>query len=225
MRNALLVIITCLHLLPAMVHGQEKEMYIEQIAGKKIVRKNFDKNGNLQGKQLFLIGELQREGEIYKVDVATELYNSNGKLNKKYTTKYECNPKEFDVLLNVFPFSDSDDENIKVEVTSMDFKQLYDLQNNNELKDIHLKMSVESGVLSFFGSKSLVTIKKRNKKTENGMITISSKAVIEAYMLGFKIKTINYSIVEYLTKDFILKSQKFTEDDGAYFTMKYDDDY
>lgn len=222
MRSAVLIIILWLQLVPAIVRGQEKEMLIEQIAGKKIIRENFDKNGNLLGKQLFLIGDLKREGETYKVDLSTELYNAKGQLDEKYTTTYKCNPNQFDVLLNVFPFADPDDEKIKVDVTSEDFKQLYDLQSENELKDIRLKLSIESGVLSFFGSKSLVTITNRKRKKENGKIMISSKAVVEAYTMGIKIKTINYSVEEYLFENFVLQEQKFTEDNGAYFTMTFE---
>lgn len=223
MRSALFTILILITLIRTTVYGQGKEMFIEQIAGKKIVRENFDKNGNLQGKQLFIIGELQREGETYKVDVVTELYNKSGELDEKYSTTYKCSPKDFDVLLNVFPFTDPSDEKIKVDVTSEDFQQLYELDKGEELKDIHLKMSIESGVLSFFGSKTQVTIKNRTRKTENGKITISSKAVVEAYMMGIKIKTINYSVEENLTKDLVLQYQKFSGDDGAYFTMQYDD--
>ncbi|WP_339881012.1 hypothetical protein [uncultured Algoriphagus sp.] len=223
MRNILFLLITFLQLVPFISHGQGKEMLIEQIAGKKIERENFDKNGQLLGKQLFIIGELSQAGEMYKVEVVTELYNEKGQLNEKYSTTFQCNPKEFDVLLNVFPFSDPDDEKIKVEVISRDFKQLYDLQSSKSksLKDIELKMSIESGVLSFFGSKSLVTIKNRNRKTENGKVNITSTAVIEAYIMGIKIKTINYTVEEYLTESYVLLRQKFTEDDGAYFTMSY----
>jgi hypothetical protein len=222
MRNILFLILIFLQFTPGMSYGQEKEMLIEQIAGKKIVRKNFDKNGNSQGMQIFLTGELKRESETYTVEVLVELYDENNQLDEKYTTTYKCNPREFDVLLNVFPFTDPGDEKLKVDVTSEDFKQLYDLQSSSKLKDIYLKMSIESGVLSFFGSKSLVTIKNRQSKKENGKITISSAAVVEAYVMGLKIKTINYTVEEYLTESLVLQRQKFAEDDGAYFTMTYE---
>jgi len=200
-------------------------MFIEQIAQKRIVRENFDQNGDLQSKQIFLTGELEQEGKTYRIKVIIELYDESGRLTEKYTTTYQCNPNEFDVLLNVFPFADPRDAKITVDVTSKDFKQLYDLQRSPELRDIHLKMSIESGILSFFGSKSLITIKDRDKRTENGNLVIRSKAVIEAYMMGLKIKTINYSVEEYLTENFVLQRQKFIQDDGTYFTMEYDDSY
>lgn len=222
MRSALLTLIACLQIVPAILYGQEKEMFIEQIAQKRIVRENYDQNGDLQGKQIFLTGELEQQGKTYRIKVITELYDESGRLTEKYTTTYQCNPNEFDVLLNVFPFTDPDDEKIKVDVTSEDFQQLYQLGKGEELKEIHLKMSVESGVLSFFGSKSLVTIKNRKKEVVDQSVKISSEAVIEAYMMGIRIKTINYVVEEYLTNDFVLQRQQFTEDDGAWFTMKYE---
>jgi len=225
MRSVLFTILILITLIRTTVYGQGKEMFIEQIAGKKIVRENFDKNGDLQGKQIFLIGKLIQDAGIYKVDVVTELYNKSGELDEKYSTTYKCSPKDFDVLLNVFPFTDPNDKKIKVDVTSKDFKQLYEIGNDEDLKDIHLKMRVESGLLSFFGSKSLITIKDRERKLVNTSIIINSKVVIVAYMMGIKIKTIKYRIEEYLTGNFILQRQKFTEDDGAYFTMEYEDKY
>lgn len=221
MRNILFLILTFLQFSPVLLYGQEKEMLIEQIAGKKIVRKNFDKNGKPQGMQIFLTGELKRDRETYSIEVVVELYDENNQLDEKYTTTYQCNPGEFDVLLNVFPFADPGDEKIRVEVTSEDFKQLYELRNS-KLNDIHLTMRVESGVLSFFGSKSLVTIKNRQSKKENGKITISSAAVVEAYVMGIKIKTINYTVEETLTENSVLQRQKFMEEDGVYFTMTYE---
>lgn len=221
MVKVLIALMTLLQFAIAIAYGQEKVMFIQQIANKKIVRENFDKNGKLQDKQVFLIGELTQVGETYKVDVVAEAYDESGQL-KKYTTTYKCNPNEFDVLLNVFPFADPDLEKIKIEVTSEDFQQLYELAKGEALKDIHLKMSVESGVLSFFGSKTLVTIKNRKKEKLNEGMKISSDAIIEAYMMGIRIKTINYAVEEYMSENFVLQRQKFIEDDGAYFIMNYE---
>lgn len=221
MRNILFVLLMFPTIIQTKVYGQGKEMFIGQIAGKKIIRENFDKNKKRQGKQIFLIGELKTNEGTYSVDVITELYDQNDKLKEKYTTSYRCNPKEFDVLLNVFPFTNPYNTKIKVDVTSDDFQELYELDNEGKLKDIHLKISVESGVLNFFGSKSIITLKDRKKKLLNTSIEIDSKAVIKAYMMGIRIKTINYTIEEYLTEKFMLQSQKFTETDGSFFTMTY----
>tara|TARA_R110002111_G_scaffold188345_3_gene253845 strand:+ start:137 stop:814 length:678 start_codon:yes stop_codon:yes gene_type:complete len=225
MRSVLLTLIAFLQLSPVILFGQEKEMFIEQIANKRIVREKFDQNGGLLGKQVFFTGELEQEGKNYLIKVITELYDASSQLTEKYTTTYQCKRNEFEVLLNVFPFTDPNDEKIRVDVTSEDFQRLYELGKGVALIDIQLKMSVESGMLSFFGSKSLVTIKNRKKEVEDQSIKISSEAVIEAYIMGIRIKTIIYVVEEYLTENFVLQRQKFTEDNGAYFTMKYYDNY
>ena len=77
------------------------------------------------------------------------------------------------LFISKTPNHDPDDEKIKVDVTSEDFQQLYELGNGEE----------------------------------------------------FRIKTINYVVEEYMTTDFVLQRQQFTEDDGAYFSMSYDSAY
>src|SRR5690606_5168721 len=220
MDRALFAVIIFL-LSPTYMYGQGKEMLIEQIAAKKIIREDFDKNGKLKGTQIFLMGELKRKDNIYEVDVVTELYDENMKQIRKYTTSYTCNPDEYDVLINVFPFTNPNKTEIKVNVTSNNFQRLYDLTEDGKLEDIHLKMSVESGVLNFLGSKSLVTIKSRQLEVENGEVKIISDAIIEAYILGLKFKTIDYSVEEHLSQSFTLKQQIFKNKDGSYFTMNY----
>ena len=69
------------------------------------------------------------------------------------------------LFISKTPNHDPDDEKIKVDVTSEDFQQLYELGKGEE----------------------------------------------------FRIKTINYVVEEYMTTDFVLQRQQFTEDDGAYF--------
>lgn len=214
------IVICCITITPLL--GQEKEMFIEQIAGKKVIRENFDKEGELKGTQVFEIGALRRKGDIYRVEVTTELYDENKRLKKKYTTSYRCNPNEFDVLINVFPFANPNKVETSVAVTSKDFQQLYDFRGGDKLKDIHLKMNVESGVLNFLGSKSLVTIKDREQeKMENNELRVFSNIRVEAYVLGLKIKTINYSVEEYFAGSTTLKQQIFKEKSGAYFIMNY----
>lgn len=149
MRSVLLTLIAFLQLSPVILFGQEKEMFIEQIANKRIVRENFDQNGDLQGKQIFFTGELEQEGKNYLIKVITELYDASSQLTEKYTTTYQCKRNEFEVLLNVFPFTDPNDKKISVDVTSEDFQRLYELGKGVALIDIQLKMSVESGMLSF----------------------------------------------------------------------------
>lgn len=224
-RNTFIIFVALIQVTSITAYGQNKKMLIEQIAGKRIVRQNFDRNGDLQSKQIFLTGELEQVDKNFRIEVITELYDERGQFIEKYSTSYQCNPKEYDVLLNVFPFTDPSDEKIKVEVTSKDFQQLYELGQNKELEDIHLKMTVESGALSFFGSKSLLTLRNRKMEITDQSVKITGEAVVKIYMIGIRVKMINYIIEENLNEDFVLQRQKFTKDDGAWFTMIYDSAY
>lgn len=218
--SILITTISYLQVLSPNLHGQQNRMLIQQLADKQIVRENFNKDGILLDKQVFLISQLRQVGNLYKIEVVTTLYNGADQFKKKYSTTYTCNPEESDILINVFPFSDPSDRRIRVVAKSTEFQDLYDLQNAS-LKDVRLKMQVKSGVLSFFGSKSLVTIKDRVKEIGQDEVTVSGNFNIEAFLLGIRLKSINYSIKEFFTTDLVLKRQEFTEDNGAYFTMRY----
>lgn len=217
MRSTLFTISILLQLIPALLPGQKK-MLIQQIAGKQIVRENFDRNGKLKDKQHFVIGELKQQGQVYQVEVITELYNQEGEPGKKYTTTYTCKPNEPDVLLNVFPFTNPKKEKIKVAVNSGDFKELYNL---NDLKEMRLELTFESGLLNFFGSRNNIRIYNRNLTGNSGSNIINSSLKMEAYVLGLKVKTIYYQLRETLNEAGTLTYQEFQSQNGSYFTMRY----
>ena len=80
-------------------------------------------------------------------------------------------------------------------------------------------MTFDSGLLNFFGSKSIIKIYDR-KLNENKNI-ITSKINIKAYAWGIRIKQLNYTVNEKLNAQGLLNFQKFTEEDNSYFTMTY----
>ena len=115
-----------------------------------------------------------------------------------------------------FPFSNPKSKETEINTTSANFKELYDLEN---LANIELEMSFDSGLLNFFGSKS--TIKIYNRKLDSNKNNIKSKINIKAYALGIRIKQLNYNVIEKLNENGLLTFQKFTEEDNSYFTMTY----
>lgn len=115
-----------------------------------------------------------------------------------------------------FPFSNPKSKATEINTVSEYFKELYDLEN---LEDIKLEMSFDSGLLNFFGSKS--TIKIFDRKLDSNKNNIKSKINIKAYALGIRIKQLNYSVIEKLNSNGFLTFQKFTEEDNSYFTMTY----
>lgn len=197
------------------MNGQT-EMLIGQISERFVIRENFDEKGAFLNKQIFESGKLIDKNGYYEIEVVTELFDKNKKSTDKYTTTYRCKPDDASIVIMAFPFSNPKSKETEISTISKNFKELYDLQN---LKDIELEMSFDSGLLNFFGSKS--TIKIYDRKLDGNKSNIKSKINIKAYAWGIRIKQLNYTVIEKLNEKGLLTFQKFTELDGSYFTINY----
>jgi hypothetical protein len=196
----------------------QDEMLIGQLSNRLVVRENFDKNGDFLNKQTFKAGKLKESNGYYEIEVVTELFDENGASTNKYTTTYRCKPDESSIMVMAFPFSNPKSKETEINTVSKNFKELYDLEN---LEDIELEMSFDSGMLNFFGSKSTIKIYDRELEISTGYNTIKSKINIKAYALGIRVKQLNYTVNEKITGNGLLTFQKFDEEDGSYFTTTY----
>lgn len=208
--------IILLFILFSITMNGQTEMLIGQISGRFVVRENFDKEGAFLNKQTFEAEETINKNGYYEIEVVTELFDKDKKSTDKYTTTYRCKPDEASVMIMAFSFSNPKSKETEINSTSKKFKELYDLEN---LEDIELEMSFDSGLLNFFGSRSMIKIYDR--KLESYKNNIKSKINIKAYAWGIRIKQLNYIVNEKLNRKGLLTSQKFTEADGSYFTMNY----
>lgn len=199
------------------MNGQT-EMLVGQISGRTIARENFDEDGVLLNKQTFEAGKIIEKKGYYQIVVVTELFDEEKKPTEKYTTTYRCKPDETRIMVMALPFAKPNSKETEINSSTKNFTKLYDLVN---LKDIELEMSFDSGLLNFFGSKSLIRIYDRQLNTDKANIQIESKINIKAYALGIRIKQLNYTVIEELNNNYLLTFQKFTETDGSYFTMTY----
>lgn len=199
------------------MNGQT-EMLVGQISGRTIARENFDEDGVLLNKQTFEAGKIIEKKGYYQIVVVTELFDEEKKPTEKYTTTYRCKPDETSIMVMAFPFAKPNSKETEINSSTKNFTKLYDLGN---LKDIEIEMNFDSGLLNFFGSKSLIRIYDRQLNTDKANIQIESKINIKAYALGIRIKQLNYTVIEELNNNNLLIFQKFTEVDGSYFTMTY----
>lgn len=194
----------------------QTEMLIGQISDRFVIRENFDEEGAFLNKQTFEAGKTIEKNGYFEIKVITELFDKDKKSTDKYTTTYRCKPNEASVMVMAFPFSNPKSKETEINTTSRNFKELYDLNN---LEDIELEMSFDSGLLNFFGSKS--TIKIYDRKVDGNKSNIKSKIRIKAYAWGIRIKQLDYTVNEKLNSKGLLTFQKFTEEDNSYFTMSY----
>ena len=194
----------------------QNEMLIRQLSERTVVRENFNEDGAFINKQTFEAGETIKKNGYYEIKVVTELFDKDKKSTDKYTTTYRCKPDEASVMVMAFPFSNPKSKETEINTTSKKFKEFYDLDS---LEDIELEMSFDSGLLNFFGSKSVIKIYDRT--LEGNKTNINSKINIKAYAWGIRIKQLNYTVNEKLNGNGLLTFQKFTEEDNSYFTMTY----
>ena len=194
----------------------QTEMLIGQISGRLVIRENFDEKGAFLNKQTFEAGKTIEKNGYYEIKVVTELFDKDKKSTDKYTTTYRCKPDEASIMIMAFPFSKPKSKETEINTISDNFKALYNLES---LEDIELEMSFDSGLLNFFGSKSIIKIYDR--KFNNSENNINSKINIKAYAWGIRIKQLNYTVIEKLNKKGLLTFQKFTEEDKSYFTINY----
>lgn len=196
----------------------QDKMLIGQLSDRLVVRENFDNNSKFLNKQTFKAGKLKEADGYYEIEVTTELFNENGASTDKYTTTYRCKPDESSIMVMAFPFSNPKSKKTEINTVSKNFKELYDLTN---LKDVELEMSFDSGLLNFFGSNSKIKIYDRMLESDGNDKTIKSKINIKAYAIGIRIIQLDYLANEKLTSENLLSFQKFTEEDGSFFTMTY----
>ncbi|MDT0691405.1 hypothetical protein RM549_16535 [Salegentibacter sp. F188] len=213
MRSRILIVLITLF---SITMTGQTEMLIGQLSGRVVIRENFDENGTFLNKQTFKAGETIKKNGYYEIEVVTELFDKDKKLTDKYTTTYRCRPDEASVVVMAFPFSNPKSKETEINTTSEKFKEIYDLDN---LENIELEMTFDSGLLDFFGSKSIIKIYDRI--FEGNKNKINSKINIKAYAWGIRIKQLNYTVNEKLNEKGLLTFQKFTEEDNSYFTMTY----
>src|SRR3546814_9960418 len=88
------------------------------------------------------------------------------------------------------------------------------------IRSMSLTMYVETGILNFLGSKNNVDVTNRVLIKENNNLKITEKISIKAYLMGIRVRTINYDVTEYLTLSGLLQKQEFKQANGGYFTVK-----
>jgi hypothetical protein len=216
------LIITIIFIALAITGKAQENMLIKKIAGKEIIRKGYNESGDLISKQKFSISNLDSSKDYLSVKILVSLFDDKDKLTNSYTTTYVCNPGESNIILSVFPFARQNNADYIIEASSTGLKGLYNFPENvNKLSDVNLTMSVKSGLLSFFGSKNIVSLKNRSVEIKVGNYILKSDLTVDAYLWGMRVKSIRYVVIEKLDSERFIISQVFRNEDGSYFSIDY----
>lgn len=198
-------------------------MFVYQVDGNKYEKVSYDKKGKILNTQKIEAGIVQKKGSNYLLPVKIFSYDANGKLKDTYETNYICEPSENKLFMHVFPLSDKQKyTNVSVRLLSENDFYPIGKREMDALPDISFSMDIQGGLLGFFGANSKINISERkifNEEKEPKNYRINEKVEIKAYILGVKIRTINYTVTELFNPVIGILKQEFKESSGELFTI------
>ncbi|WP_020404869.1 hypothetical protein [Gracilimonas tropica] len=212
-----------LHVLQAQ---QSTEMLLFEIDGNRYQKCNYNKDGQVQSSEKFMVGSIDQQTDIYRLPVKLYSYNAEGELQDSTKTIYTCKPDEQQVLLNVFPFTDYG-KGSEIKVNVKDEKAFYPVNPKTDwkMKPIEFSLKIDKGLVGFLGGNSKITIYDRqvviNDTLQTGQHQINSSVDLGVYVLGVKVKGFRYRVMEIIEKNKGIIWQKFiSEEDGSYFVIR-----
>ncbi|MDZ7660524.1 hypothetical protein [Fodinibius sp.] len=209
------------------LHAQQsREMLLFEIEDNRYQKCNYNKEGEVQSFEKFIVGSIEENANTYRLQVELYSYNAEGQLKDSTRTIYTCQPEERSVLLNIFPFTDYG-KGSEIKVNVEDDKAFYPVNPETgwEMKPIEFSLKIDKGLVGFLGGNSKITISDRqvaaNDTLQAGQYQINSTVELGVYVVGIKVKGFGYRIAEIVDKDLGIIWQKFTSiDDGSYFVIR-----
>jgi len=223
MRNAAFILTCGLLLLPFFGHAQDDEgMLIFQIDGNRYYQKNYDGNNKLKSYQSIEVGSLKTSAEKVEAKLTVITYDANDNMKGASQTVITCDPKASEVMMGIFPFAGgATNKSLRIELPKNGKLYPLDWKKKAALEDYTFQLNFEGGAAGFFGTKSSVSFTGRKvSQPSDGIFRIAGKMTLKAYVLGIKISTVKYDYSEDFEKGTGIVRQKFTEDNGNYFTVE-----
>jgi len=220
-----LLFIGFLMVFPITIRAQEsRKMLIFEIDHNQYRKCNYNEKGKLESFQKLNIGAIDQKSEVYRLPVTIYNFTVNGELKDSTNTIYTCNPDEQKILVNILPYTDYSDNNV-VNVDPQGTNAIYPVNPETgwKMNDLKFEMKIDKGVIGFLGGKSRIEMKHRrvvpNDTVQTGQYEIDSIVNIRIYVLGIKMKTLNYTVIEIIDPDDGIIHQMFTSDEGSYFVI------
>jgi hypothetical protein len=204
------------------VLGQgEDGMLIFQLDGNRYMRKNFNKENELSNYQTIEVGNVNNKDGKIEAKMTIITYDKDGTLEDASQTNLVCTPESKQVLMGIFPFAGTKSK--RSMVAKMDNGAILYPANWRKLKelaDFNFNLDFKGGAVGFFGTKSTISIKNRKVMPLENSFGVQGDMVIEAYVIGINVSTIKYKFFEEIDIQKGIVRQKFTENNGNYFTIE-----
>lgn len=206
------------------------EMLLPLIEGNQYVLKEYDRKNDLKSSKRLKIGKIREGDQNIEIEIIVYNYDENATLLDSARTRLACSNSSEKMTMSLLAFlGKSGGGLLKLDITSKDDLFPVDLSKNEKLKDIRMEVKVKKGVFSFLGAKSKITIRKRKltlmDSIESGgekvkRYKLTSKLLIQAYVLRIKIKSIFYTVEETVDLKYGLVQQVARELRGGYFDLQ-----
>lgn len=205
--------------------GQSDEsMLIFEISGNKYEKKTYDKSGSLKTSQMYHLGKIISNGSFFELPMTIFSYDKQGQLLDSAQTKLKCDLQNRSLFMSIFPFSEKAvNKTVILKSNGPPLNYLQQPKVDETLQNVEFEMTIEGGALDFFGSRTVIELVNRQvtaystKESEYEMRSIMS---VKSFLVGLKIWSASYQLVELISTEKGLVEQKFTESDGSYFTIK-----
>lgn len=199
-------------------------MLMFQIEGKQFKKNNYNKNGFLIGSQLLNIGKIKKDTKGYSLEINTKIFNKKGGLKSENSLKYLCGKSQNGtIFMGVIPFVNTVSRDINITVLSNNFLYPPSFKNSDNIDVFSILVNYKTG---FFGvnTQTFINISNRNvKMTTDGVYNLTGNIEIKTYVGKLNILTLNYTSNEIIDSETGIISQKYTENDGSYFTIEHID--
>ena len=199
-----------------------ESMITEVIEGNVYVFKDFDARNKIKNFEIYKVGKILQEGNIYILPIAIYSYDENGRLQDSTHTSYKCERDGQQMLMTIL-FHAGKNSGSRINIIQTNTTQLYPRQINKttQLNDFSYKLKIEGGFAGTMGaSRDIIFYEREAKPLLSSKYSINGKMTSKTYVLGFKVSTVQYNYTETVEMATGIIFQKFIKPDGDYFTIE-----
>jgi len=198
----------------------QKGMLMYQIENKQFKKTAFDKKGKIINYQYIKVGDLIEKNDVFTLEIKVKIYNRNGNLQKEETSIYSCKTKDSNIFMGVLPFIDKPSKKININVLSKNTLYSPNLATTKSIPDFKLAATYKTGLLGVIVKVDMDYKDRHINKIRDNTFIISGILAVKINAAGIDVSNTIYKTEEKIETSKGIVFQKFTKNNGAYFTIK-----